>query len=150
MIKFVGHQEAKLDDKGRLIFPAVLKSQMPEGSDMRFVVKKDLFVDCLQMWTMEEWTKESERIKSKLNFFNPNHARFWREYMRDRTLVTPDAKMGRINISGELLEAIGVTKDVVFLGTDHLIEIWAKDKFDASRITNEEYLSIVPADLSMI
>jgi len=150
MVKFIGEYSAKVDDKGRLIFPAAFKSIMPEGSDMTFVVKKDLFEDCLQMWTMEEWTRQSELVKSKLNFFNQSHARFWREYMRNRASVVPDAKMGRINIPGKLLEAIGVTKEVVFSGNDHMIEIWAKDKYESSELNNEEYLSIVPGELSQI
>ena len=56
--------------------------------------------------------------------------------------VEPDAKYGRITISKELLDSIGVNKDVVFSGNDYKIEIWAKEKFEASAISNEEFLSI--------
>lgn len=62
--------------------------------------------------------------------------------MRDRDIVEPDAKYGRITISKELLDSIGVNKDVVFSGNDYKIEIWAKEKFEASAISNEEFLSI--------
>ena len=62
--------------------------------------------------------------------------------MRDRDIVEPDAKYGRITISKELLNSIGVNKDVVFSGNDYKIEIWAKEKFEASAISNEEFLSI--------
>jgi MraZ protein len=41
-----------------------------------------------------------------------------------------------------LLESIGIEKEVVFSGCDHKIEIWAKDKFESSQISNEEYLSL--------
>ena len=142
MVTFIGEYTSKIDDKGRMVFPAPLKGVLPPGSDMRFVIKKDLFEPCLQMYTLEEWDKQSAEVKSKLNFFNRQHAIFWREYMRDRDVVEPDAKLGRITVSRKLLDAIGVTKEVVFSGNDFKIEIWAKEEFEKRRIPNDEYIAI--------
>ena len=142
MVTFIGEYTSKIDDKGRMVFPAPLKGMLPPGSDMRFVIKKDLFEPCLQMYTLEEWEHTSAEVKSKLNFFNRQHAIFWREYMRDRDVVEPDAKLGRITVSRKLLDAIGVTKEVVFYGNDCKIEIWAKEEFEKERISNEEYIAI--------
>lgn len=142
MVTFIGEYTSKIDDKGRMVFPAPLKGVLPPGSDMRFVIKKDLFEPCLQMYTLEEWDKQSAEVKSKLNFFNRQHAIFWREYMRDRDVVEPDAKLGRITVSRKLLDAIGVTKEVVFSGNDFKIEIWAKEEFERKRIPNDEYIAI--------
>jgi MraZ protein len=142
MVTFIGEYTSKIDDKGRMVFPAPLKGMLPPGSDMRFVIKKDLFEPCLQMYTLEEWEHTSAEVKSKLNFFNRQHAIFWREYMRDRDVVEPDAKLGRITVSRKLLDAIGVTKEVVFSGNDFKIEIWAKEEFEKNRIPNSEYIAI--------
>ena len=142
MVTFIGEYIAKLDDKGRLVFPSALKGLIPEGSDMRFVIKKDLFAPCLEMYSFEEWEKQSLEVKSKLNFFNKEHAIFWREYMRNRDVVEPDAKLGRITISRRLLDSIGVNKEVVFSGNDYKIEIWAREEFERSGIPNEEYIAI--------
>ena len=142
MVTFIGEYTSKIDDKGRMVFPAPLKGVLPPGSDMRFVIKKDLFEPCLQMYTMDEWEHTSAEVKSKLNFFNRQHAIFWREYMRDRDVVEPDAKLGRITVSRKLLDAIGVTKEVVFSGNDFKIEIWAKEEFEKRRIPNDEYIAI--------
>ena len=142
MITFIGEYSAKLDDKCRVVFPAPFKSLMPSDRDMRFVIKKDIFEDCLEMYTFEEWERQSQEVKSKLNFFNRSHASFWREYMRDRAIVEPDSKLGRISIPRKLLESIGVTKEIVFSGSDYKIEIWAKEKYEASAISNEEFLNI--------
>ena len=77
MVTFIGEYTARLDDKGRLVFPSPLKGAMPPGSDMRFVVKKDLFEPCLQMYTMEEWTRQSEKVKDSLDLtVNYTHAKF--------------------------------------------------------------------------
>ena len=142
MVTFIGEYTSRIDDKGRMVFPAPLKGMLPPGSDMRFVIKKDLFEPCLQMYTLEEWESTSSQVKSKLNFFNRQHAIFWREYMRDRDIVEPDGKLGRISVSRKLLDAIGVTKDVVFSGNDFKIEIWAKEEFEKRRIPNDEYIAI--------
>ena len=142
MVTFIGSYTSKMDDKGRLVFPSPLKNMLPEGSDMRFVVKKDIFSDCLEMYTFEEWARQSEEVRSRLDMFNEDHARFWRAYMRDRDIVEPDAKFGRITISKELLDRIGVTKEVVFSGNDYKIEVWSKEKYEDSKISNEEFIAI--------
>ena len=142
MNTFIGEYTVKIDDKGRMVFPSAFKSLMPADGDMRFVIKKDIFEDCLEMYTFEEWERQSSEVKSRLNFFNRDHAMFWREYMRDRAIVEPDGKVGRISVPKKLLEAIGVNKEGVFSGNDYKIEIWAREKFEEARISNEQYISL--------
>lgn len=143
MATFIGEYISKVDDRGRLVFPAPLKAALPLGSDMRFVVKKNLFEPCLEMYTFEEWKRQSGEVMSSLDLtFNRQHATFWREYMRDRDIVEPDAKFGRISIRAKLLAEIGVNKEVVFSGNDFKIEIWAKEKFEASALSEEEFIAI--------
>lgn len=141
MVKFIGEYKSKLDDKGRLIFPSAFKALMGEES-LRFVVKHDLFSDCLSIYTYSEWERESESIKSKLNFFNKEHSMFWRAYMNNRAIIEPDQKFGRITIPKSLLDSINVKKDVIFSGNDHKIELWAKESFDSSKISEEEIVSL--------
>ena len=143
MVTFIGEYNARLDDKGRLVFPAPLKAALVPGSDQRFVIKKNLFEPCLEMYTMEEWERQSGEMKASLDLtFNRQHSTFWREYMRDRDVVEPDPKFGRISISRKLLSSIGVNKEVVFSGNDFKIEIWAKEKYEASAISDEEFIAI--------
>ena len=142
MVKFIGEYSGKVDDKGRIIFPSAFKSLMQNEGDMRFVIKKDIFEDCLGMYTYSEWERQSEELKAKLNFFNRKHAAFWREYMRNRAIVAPDSKLGRITVPKKLLEAIGVDKEVVFSGNDHKIEIWAKDRYESGAVSEEEIISL--------
>ena len=142
MVTFIGTYSAKVDDKGRLVLPAAVRRDMPVGGDMRFVIKKGIYDSCLEMSPYETWARETEEIRSKLDFFNHEHVLFWREYMRGVEVVEPDSKMGRISISRSFLDAIGVTKEVVFLGIERKMEIWAKETFEQSRISNDEYVSI--------
>lgn len=142
MVTFIGKATAKVDDKGRMVFPSLFKAAVPESEPMTFVIHKDIYSDCLEMYTLAEWQRQSEAVKAKLDLLNEKHAKFWRRYMYDRAMVTPDPKLGRISIPAELLEKIGVTKEVVFLGGDYKIEIWAKDRFDSQIISEEEYRSM--------
>lgn len=142
MVTFIGEHTSKIDDKGRVVFPAPLKNALPAGSDMRFVIKKSIYSDCLDMYTFEEWESQSGKVKDSLDFFNSDHVEFWRQYMRDRDVVEPDARLGRISISRNLLDAIGIDKEVVFFGVDFKIEIWAKEKFEASKLSNKDFIAI--------
>ena len=142
MATFIGSYKAKVDDKGRLIFPAAFKSSMGEGASLRFVVKKSLFAECLEMYAYDEWEKDSEAVRSRLNFFNPEHAAFWREYMRGTADVEPDSKLGRMMIPKEMLDRVGITKEVVFAGNNHLIEIWDKEKYEAKAMKSEDFVAL--------
>ena len=142
MVTFIGEYTVKVDDKGRMVFPSAFKGLLPSDGDQRFVVKKDIFEDCLEMYTYEEWERQSGAVKSRLNFFNRAHAAFWRKYMSERAVVEPDGKLSRLSVPRKLLEAIGVNKEVVFAGNDYKIEIWAKEKYEAATISNEEFLTI--------
>lgn len=145
MIKFIGEYSAKVDDKGRVVFPSGLKSQLPDSGhtgDCRFVVKKDLFEPCLEMYTFAEWERQSEELKSKINFLNRNEAAFWREYTRHRSIVEPEAKLGRMSIPKTLLESIGAGKELVFCGNDHKIEIWSREAYEKSALSQETFISL--------
>lgn len=142
MVKFVGEYKARIDDKGRIVFPSVFKELISSETPIRLVVKKNLFSPCLDIYLYEEWEKESEEIKSRLNFFNKEHALFWRGYMSGRAIVTPDGKLGRISIPRQLLDRIGAAKEVVFSGNDHKIELWAKEAYEASAMDESAFTSL--------
>lgn len=64
--------------------------------------------------------------------------------MRDTAEVAPDGKIGRILIPKSLLEkvGIGIGTEVIFSGSNHMIEIWSKDEFEAQRMSSEEFVSL--------
>ena len=143
MVTFIGEYTSRMDDKGRMVFPSAFKGVLPPGSDMRFVVKKNIFEPCLEMYTYEEWEKKSAEVLSALDInFNRKHAIFWREYMRDTEIVEPDPKLGRISISRKLRDAIGISKEVVFSGNGFRVEIWSREEFEKSKVSDEEIVAI--------
>jgi MraZ protein len=101
------------------------------------------------MYSYDEWEKQSEAVKARLNpSFNREHAVLWRAYMSNRAVVEPDEKTGRILIPKYLLNMIGVNKEVIFAGADFKIELWPKESYHASLISEDDYVSLAEKLLS--
>ena len=139
MTGFFGKHTAKIDDKGRIVIPSGIKSVVP-ADQMQFVIRKDMYSNCLEMYTWQEWANLSQAVRSNLDLaFDEDHIRYWRTYMSDTVTVVPDAKLGRITIPREILDKAGIDKEVVFLGVDYKVEIWAKEELEGGRLSADEF-----------
>jgi MraZ protein len=139
MTGFFGKHTAKIDDKGRIVIPSGIKSVVP-ADQMQFVIRKDMYSNCLEMYTWQEWANMSQAVRSRLDLaFDEDHIRYWRTYMSDTVTVVPDAKLGRITIPREILDKAGIDKEVVFLGVDYKVEIWAKEELEGGRLSADEF-----------
>ena len=58
---FFGRHSAKVDDKGRLVIPSAIKGVVSEDQ-MKFVIRKDMHSDCLEMFTYAEWEAMSQAV----------------------------------------------------------------------------------------
>lgn len=142
MTGFFGRHSAKIDDKGRMVIPSAIKSVVPEDQ-MQFVIRKDMYSNCLEMYTFQEWANMSQAVRAKLDLaFDEDHMKYWRTYMSDTVTVVPDAKLGRITVPRDLLDKAGIDKEVVFLGVDYKVEIWAKEEIEGGRLSTEEFRQI--------
>ena len=141
MVKFQGQVNGKIDDKGRIVFPAIFRDTFArEGEDMTMVIKKSVHGDCLNLFTREEWERRSDLVLEGLDpELNPDHAAFWSKYNDGVFYVVPDGKLGRLNIPSELLEETGITKEVVFAGVGYKIEIWPKDRRESTLMTDGQF-----------
>lgn len=139
MTGFFGKHSAKIDDKGRVVIPSAIKCVVPVDQQ-EFVIRKDMYSNCLEMYTKQEWANMSQAVRAKLDLaFDEDHIRYWRTYMSDTATVTPDAKLGRITIPRELLDKAGIAKEVVFQGVDFKVEIWAKEELEGGCFSAEEF-----------
>ena len=142
MVRFYGNAAAKVDDKGRIVFPAIYRDAMARSgeSDLTLIVKKSVQGNCLNLYTLEEWARRSDKVLENIDpELNPLHASFWSKFNEDVFYVVPDGKLGRLNIPSELLKAAGINKEVVFAGTGYKIEVWAKESREASLMSDEEF-----------
>lgn len=124
----VGSYEAKVDVKGRLLVPAPLKKQLEAGSDKGFVLKRSVFMSCLELYPMAEWDKLMKQMNS-LNRFVKKNNDFIRRFTAGVRLIELDAT-GRLLIPKDLLVFSGIKKEVVLSSSINIIELWDKDKYE--------------------
>ncbi len=130
MAGFVGDFQCKVDAKGRVSFPSALKKQMNASSDGRFVLKKDLFEQCLVLYPMEEWERKSDQLRRKLNPYNKKHNQFLRNFFKGSAEVVLDGN-GRLLLSRRLMDQVDIEHEVVLAGQYEKIEVWAASKYEA-------------------
>ena len=138
MITFIGDYTVKLDSKGRLSFPAAFKRQIREAAQEGFVLKRDVFENCLILYPMEEWERQNKIIRARTNPYNKEHARFLRMFFSGTAEVSLDAN-NRMLIPRRLLDFAGVSDEVVMAGQSGKIEIWASDRYTGVSEADEDF-----------
>ncbi len=128
MLNVIGTYEAKIDAKGRLMFPAAYKLQLGDEVKKGFVVKRSIFKKCLELFTMEQWNQESSMV-SRLNMFNKKNAEFATKFMAGVKPVELDGN-GRLLLPKDLLNYGGIVKQIVLSSVVNRIEIWDKDAYE--------------------
>ena len=142
MVRFRGNALGKVDDKGRIVFPAIFRDEFARTGeeDMTLVVKKSVQGNCLNLFTRAEWDHRCDQVLEGLDpELNPEHAAFWSKFNDGVYYVVPDGKLGRLNIPSELLEQTGITKEVVFAGVGYKIEIWPKERRESSLMSDSAF-----------
>lgn len=141
MSTFIGDYECKVDEKGRVLFPSSLRRQVASASPDRFVVKKDIYEECLVLYPIEEWERQTEIIRRNTNPYNKEHNLFIREFYRGTAEVTLDSS-GRLLFPKRLLDMVGIGRDIVMAGMNGKIEIWAKEKYEAAQLGSSDFASL--------
>ena len=142
MVKFFGNAAGKVDDKGRLVLPAIFRDAMVRGgaSDMTFVIKKNVQQNCLDLFAYEEWVRRSDKVLEGLDpELNTEDAVFWTKYNDGVYTVVADAKLGRLNIPSQLLDSAGITKEVVFGGVGYKLQIWNPESREEGLLSDQEF-----------
>ncbi len=128
MQTLLGTYEAKIDAKGRFMFPAPFKGQMKDEISAGFVIKRSIFKRCLELFPMEAWQAESAMVM-KLNMFKKKNAEFATKFMAGVKPIELDGT-GRILIPKDLLKYAGITKEIVLTSVVNRIEIWDKEAYE--------------------
>ncbi len=137
MATFIGDFVCKADAKGRIVLPSLFKKVMNAMEENRFVVRKDLFDDCLILSPYPDWEEEMNDIRARINMYNRAENKFYRQYFRGAAEVTFDAN-GRLLLPKRLLEKINLPKEIVLVGVDNKIELWSKDVYESDEMTEGE------------
>ena len=138
---FIGDYVCRVDDKGRMLFPSAFRKQSKSASPDRYVLKKDIFENCLVIYTIEEWNRQNELIRRNTNPYNREHNQFLREFYRGTVELLLDAN-GRLLFPKRMLEMIGAIRDLVLTGQDSRIVIWAKERYDAHQFDEQQFAQL--------
>ena len=83
----------------------------------------------VQLYTLEEWDKISEKINQLPTATDRNAAAFVRLFFGKATSAVID-KQGRVPIAKRLMEYANLKKDVVLVGANTRLEIWDSEEWD--------------------
>jgi MraZ protein len=141
MATFIGDYMCKVDVKGRIILPMTFKKQMPATAQDHFVVRKDIFENCLVLYSLEDWNRQLEKIRKRMNPYNREHNMFLRNFFKGTAELSLDNN-NRFLVPKKLMDIIGVGRDVVLAGQDGRIEIWAADKYEGIDMAANDFADL--------
>jgi MraZ protein len=115
-----------LDDKGRILFPSRLRSEVP-GNTLVITSGIDR---CLWVFPPEEWKLLSDKLMETTSPFSRRARLLQRRIIAPAQEVELD-KTGRILIPPSLKETAGLKKECILHGIKRYIEIWDVDEYSA-------------------
>ncbi len=130
-----GEYKNTLDEKGRILFPSKLRSQITGNV---LIITKSID-NCLWLYTPEEWKILSEKIMESASPFDQKARLVIRHLIAPAQEVEFD-KAGRLSIPQSLREYAGLSKDCVVLGVNRFIELWDAAKYQEYSEQNESAL----------
>ena len=120
-MSFIGQFPARLDTKNRLFLPAGFRRILQQSGQQTFMVR-DYFENCLVIYPMSQWQEDWRRSVPGSTVSMPPNRWFIANWSPAGTSV--DAN-GRILLPKHMLERVGIEQDVLFVGMEQTIEIWA-------------------------
>ena len=141
MTTFIGDFICKIDTKGRISFPSVFKKQINSSVKDTFILKKDIFENCLIIYRNDEWEKQINLIREKINPYKKEHNIFIRGFYKDTAEVTLDSN-NRLLIPKRLLDMLKIENEVYLVGLDSKIEIWAVEQYEKTSQKEDDFAAL--------
>lgn len=118
-----------IDDKGRLVIPASMRTVPGRKQPLKTFILLYGLDGCLWLYTEDAWKRFEERLYA-LSVGNKQQRAFARAFLVGASKVTVD-KQGRISIPSSLLGRAGLGKEALLHGMVGRLEIWAPETFHA-------------------
>ena len=128
MINLIGTYECKIDSKGRLMLPVVLRKQLSPIIGEGFVLKRSVFSNCLEVHPMSEWNVLMSEV-NKLNRFLKKNNDFIRLFTAGVKILDTDSN-ARLQIPKDLTTFAKISKNVVISCSVNMIEVWDKYQYE--------------------
>ena len=137
-MRFLGNIEAKTDAKGRAFLPATFRKVLQAGGEERLILRKDVFQPCLVLYPESVWNEQMDAMRQRLNRWNKQHQRVFRQFVSEVELVTLDGN-GRLLIPKRYQRMADIEQDIKFVGMGDTIEIWGIQKAEEQSMSPEEF-----------
>lgn len=123
---FAGRYEYAIDDKSRVSIPSKFREVLSAKYDMRLILTN--LDGCIVAYPYQEWINIQETI-SKKEQLNKDARTFLRYFYSGVTECAID-KLGRVLLPQSLKADAMIKKNVVIIGMNKKIEIWAKEVWE--------------------
>jgi MraZ protein len=125
---FRGHEQARIDDKGRLKVPNVFRSLL-ESKYGRELFLTSLTGEYVRLYPMPVWLDIEEKL-GKMPSTHPSRLRFLDRVNFYGQAVELDTQ-GRVLIPARLRETAAIAGDVDVLGQYNYLDTWNHDRLQA-------------------
>jgi len=124
MASFRGTFDYSLDAKNRLTVPARFRAALGEG-----VVMAKATEPCVQLWRPEDHARFVAAAMDGMNPAGPQ-ARKMRRFYNANSQETELDGAGRVMVPAFLMEAAGLSKEVVVTGAGDCLEVWDRGRWN--------------------
>ncbi len=121
---FSGSFDHSLDGKGRVIVPSSFREAL--GDDFTITINPNK--TAVAIYPRDMWEQQLERL-SHINPMDKIGMQYERYLMSVSFSGNSMDAQGRVLIPAKLRAKIGLTRDIVFVGLNHYIEIWDADVY---------------------
>jgi MraZ protein len=128
-----GEFRCSLDEKGRLLIPAKMRTEVAGN----MVILTRGVENCLWLFPPEEWKTFSENLIGSTSLLSENGRLIQRRMIAPAQENEID-RAGRIVIPQTLREYAALQKDCLVLGLKKYIEIWSETAYQSYLEQNEE------------
>jgi MraZ protein len=132
---FRGHEQARIDDKGRLKVPNVFRS-LVETKYGRELFITSLTGEYVRVYPMPVWLEKEEKL-GQMPSTHPARLRFLDRVNFFGQVAELDSQ-GRVLISARLRETATMSGDVDVLGLYNYLDVWNHDRF-LTKLQREAY-----------
>ena len=142
---FFGASSLNLDAKGRLSVPTRHQEALMASCDGQVTITQH-YEGCLMVFPRPAW----EAFSAKITALPMSSMSLKRLYLSNAMSVELDST-GRILISPELREAVGINKETTLRGMGSYFELWDKVAYEAyDARTKKSMREVPPAELNGI
>ncbi|MDR3188073.1 MAG: hypothetical protein LBT94_02665 [Prevotellaceae bacterium] len=135
---FIGSHTCKLDDKGRVPFPAAFRAAAASGDgQVRLVVQREPAVKYLTIMTKAVCEQEVAFFEKSLDPYDDEQRLLIDDLFQNMDALDVDAA-GRIQLPKRFIEKAGISKEVAFVGVGNKIKLWDKATYERSIVSDDE------------